>query len=322
MTYEASVEKDPINIAFVPEHLLNEDICMLAVTKRGHLLRHVPDKLKTKKMCMAAIESNAIAICYVPEQTDDLVRLAFGIDVDIICYLSDDLKTYEMCMEAVSKKGYLLHVVPEKLRTYEMCMTAIHSGVTCEILRHVPHKNHTHDLVTAALRVDGFNIRYVIEQEEEFCFIAIERAPRAITYIENPTFDMWKKALSIDGTMLAFCKNNLSENESEELAWIALKQNAHAFGYIHTKTLEMCYYAISNAPTQVSYVPDEYEEIKWLALKQSPSNIVYIHNPTIDMCIYALNDNIKALKRTRFRLPDKVKNVLLEMYPDLIVFGY
>jgi len=61
-------------ISSVPEYLLTERICFVAVSKWGMALRYMPDRFRTLAVCARAIENDPAAIRFAPANLRDELR--------------------------------------------------------------------------------------------------------------------------------------------------------------------------------------------------------------------------------------------------------
>ncbi len=61
-------------IASVPETLLTEKVCFVAVSKSGLALRYVPESLRSLPVCTSAVTNNAAAIAFTPSHLRDKIR--------------------------------------------------------------------------------------------------------------------------------------------------------------------------------------------------------------------------------------------------------
>jgi len=61
-------------IASVPDYLLTEKICFMAVSKWGMALRYTPDRFRTLAVCARAFESDPVSIRFAPVNLRDEIR--------------------------------------------------------------------------------------------------------------------------------------------------------------------------------------------------------------------------------------------------------
>jgi hypothetical protein len=140
---EKMVKEDGNNLKSVPEQLVTENLCKLAISGengKGEALKHVPDSLKSPEICDAAMKHNpAQAFLYVP----------------------DKLKTPEMCDKAVIATGENLQHVPKDKISRPLCETAIRNF--SKSFSYVPKDMRDAALCLTAVKVDGANLRHVPE---------------------------------------------------------------------------------------------------------------------------------------------------------------
>jgi len=53
-------------LKYVPDKIMNHEICMAAVTQSGVALKFVPVALRTHEICMAAVNACGYALMYIP----------------------------------------------------------------------------------------------------------------------------------------------------------------------------------------------------------------------------------------------------------------
>jgi len=61
-------------IASIPEELITEKICFVAVEKSGLALRYVPESLRSLAVCTQAVQENPAAIAFTPGRLRDQTR--------------------------------------------------------------------------------------------------------------------------------------------------------------------------------------------------------------------------------------------------------
>ena len=138
-------------LAYVPEYLRTEAICLAAVGSNGWALAYVPEPLRTEAICTAAVGSNGWALEYVPEplRTEAMYLAAVVSDGRTLQYAPKILRTKAMCLAAVSRDGMALEYVPELLRTEVVYLAAVMQNGWA--LRFVPEPLRTKDICLAAV---------------------------------------------------------------------------------------------------------------------------------------------------------------------------
>lgn len=102
-----SVRRSGKQLFFVPDNLIDKEMCLEAVKNYAWAMNCVPDDIKNYSFCFEAVKNNSEALRFVPELLLDR----------------------EICLEAVRQYGGTLEYVPEELKTVEMCLSAYHSSI-------------------------------------------------------------------------------------------------------------------------------------------------------------------------------------------------
>jgi hypothetical protein len=138
---EKLVKEDGNNLKSVPEQLVTEPLCKIAVSGengKGAALEHVPEHFKTPELCDAAMRQDpAQAFLYVPDMA----------------------KTPEMCDKAVSAAGENLQRIPKDKMGKALCEKAVKSFN--KGLANVPEELRDAALCLTAIKIDGTNLQYV-----------------------------------------------------------------------------------------------------------------------------------------------------------------
>ena len=105
----------------------DEEICKLACTRYGLLLKYVNPELITHEICKLSCNQNGLALRYVkPElMTPEICKLAIQKNVLALRYVKPESMTEELCKLAVKKNGNVLKFVKKELMTEEICKLAI-----------------------------------------------------------------------------------------------------------------------------------------------------------------------------------------------------
>ena len=140
------------------------------------------------------------------------------------------------------------------------------------------------------VRQDLSNIRYVKNQTEELCQLAICRHGLTLEYIKNQTEELCKLAVSQDGRALQYV-----QNQTEEICKLAVSQNGYAIRYVKNQTEELCKLAVSQDGFALQYVQNQTEEICRLAVSQNGIAVIYVQNQTEEICKLAVSQDRRAL---------------------------
>jgi hypothetical protein len=69
-------------IASLPEELLSEKVCLIAVSQSGLMLRYVPVSLRSIVVCTRAVQNDPAAIAFAPSHLRDQIRQLQAIQFD------------------------------------------------------------------------------------------------------------------------------------------------------------------------------------------------------------------------------------------------
>lgn len=86
----------------IPDHLLDHNICLVAVRRNGYSLLLVPNHLKSRKICLEAVKTNKCALIFVPKKLVDYnMYLSTGVP------FSYNVRFVEPYTEALVDNKYL-----------------------------------------------------------------------------------------------------------------------------------------------------------------------------------------------------------------------
>ena len=110
-----AVSQDGTILKHLPNKFLTEEIVETAVKQNGKALRNVPKEMRTKKVCDMAFASNVLALRYMPKEfiTDDMYITGVHERKNLLSMMPDNLKTFEICKEAVLDDARNLKFVPD-----------------------------------------------------------------------------------------------------------------------------------------------------------------------------------------------------------------
>lgn len=119
--------------------------------------------------------------------------------------------------------------------------------------------------------------------------------------IKNPSENLLKELVKIDGNYLSVIHKNITE----EIELIAVKQNGSCIKYVFEPTQEMKIISIKESGLNVRYIKNPNEELQLLVVKDSYLFIQFLDNPTIKVLFAALRENKKTLKFININNKDK-----------------
>lgn len=185
----------------IPETFKTDPDIIRALLKKG-ILRclsiHFP-KLITYEMCKESVRIRPDSFNDVPVElmSEELVELYFLLSLNTFTYLRIDR-------------------IPEKFMNKERYLLAVHSsGIN---LKDIPEHNIDEEIRIVAVMSYSEMMDWIPEnfQSDKLCWAAINKNPRTIQYIKNPTKDMCLEALSKDEVLIDRIKKFKMFNNNEQ----------------------------------------------------------------------------------------------------------
>ena len=89
-TYEKCktlIEADPFNIIFIPNEMMLDELCKLAVQQNNVVLKYVEEQ--TNELCKFAVRQNGWSLKWIKEQTEEICKLAVQQDGISLHFVKD-----------------------------------------------------------------------------------------------------------------------------------------------------------------------------------------------------------------------------------------
>ncbi len=154
------------------------------VSQEGKMLEIIDNKFLTEELCIRAVRQDGCALEFVPKnrQTYQICYEAMhSNDTAVLADVAEHLQTEELCLKAVQHYGKNLRYVLPQFKTYVVCYAAVQQDGWA--LAFVPKHLHLKEMHKAAVRQNGLAIKYVKQQDEEICKIAVQQNAFAISDI-------------------------------------------------------------------------------------------------------------------------------------------
>ena len=145
-------------------------------------------------------------------------------------------------------------------------------------------KEQTEEMCRLAVQQHGYALKFIKEQTEEMCRLAVQQNGYALKFIKEQTEEMCRLAVQQDGNALL----NVKE-PSEELCRLAVQQNGHALLYVKEPSEEVCRLAVQQNGWAIQYMKEPSEEVCRLAVQQNGNAIEYIKEPFYSQLKIELN---------------------------------
>jgi hypothetical protein len=216
-----AIDENPFALQYVENQ--DEDICWYAINKNPYSYQNI--RYPTKEMTDYCVSKRPYVLRYIEEQTLEMCKKGMSIDVD--CFKYCKIQTRSMIKKAIDyEPRNIQHVIKQ---TESLCLYAIeratHSFNFKKIedgslvmymekksnnIEEVFHliRNKTPKIHLTVVGIDGMLLRYIGNQTEEICKLAISQNPKAIQFIELNSLEVWKYAYSIDEDATCYIPKN------------------------------------------------------------------------------------------------------------------
>ena len=130
---------------FLPEHRRTAAVSLAAVTANGNNLEYVPENVINKEICRAALGSKEAECTILPDipfpdiQKEGIQR--FNDVPAFVLYSFIDISDTPTALNAVRGDAYCLQLVPDRLITADLCKTALqHPEADKKVLGFIPER--------------------------------------------------------------------------------------------------------------------------------------------------------------------------------------
>ena len=225
-----------VTIKNIPDEMLDQDLCNLAVSIDCAAMMWVPDKFKSIELCKRALQGWGD---FVRDHKNmdfmEMYRIAVKKDWTALCCAPNNLKTKEICILAFAdydcNPSKLVCYIPEKFLTldfYESIVTKNRYSLTC-----VPKNVLTYKLCKSAVFHFPDALRYVHDnfKTKELCELAVVNNGTMLKYVPAnlKTEELCKLAVSKDGSALEFVPANI---KTKKLCRLAVSKHSYAFNFV------------------------------------------------------------------------------------------
>ena len=188
-------------------------------------------------------------------------------------------------------------------------------------------KNQTEEICTIAVKQNSFALSYVKQQTEKLCKIAVKNDTTGdvLNYVEDrfKTKELCTLAVKQNGYALRFVYKSplLSLSTMYELTELALQQNGYDIKYIGNQTTLICKLAIKQNPYSLFFVARQYQtdEICKFAVQQNGLALQYVINQTDEICELAVQQNGNALQFVKKQTP-KICELAVEQTENALMY--
>ena len=149
----------------------------------------------------------------------------------------------------------------------------------------------TEKLCLSAVKLNGFCLKYIIEQTENICLAAVKNNGYALLFVSRQTENICLEAVKTYGLALQYVKV-----QTENICLEAVKNKGCALQYVHNQTENICLAAVMNNGLALQYVLEQTDNICLAAIINNGASLKYVHDQTENICVEAVRNNRIALK--------------------------
>ena len=120
------------------------------------------------------------------------------------------------------------------------------------VLKYV--KDQTEEICRLAVQQNGCALMYVKEQKEELCRLAVKKNGFALQYVNEQTEELCRLAVQQNGIALQFVKK-----QTEKICRLAVQQDGCALMYVKEQTEELCRLAVQQYGRALKYVKEQFK---------------------------------------------------------------
>ena len=273
--YQISVKAVTHNmklLEFVPQHLMNNELCLPLFKKDPNLLRHVlnpTDEMylecsKTKPSLISKIKNTSLISNIDPLE---IIRINPKHIHNI------EKPTYEMYYMVVKQEGRLIEIVPEEFQDEKMC--------------------------SAAVKNDPTALKLIKNQSENVCIIAMKANIHTFEYVIKKTNKIFEYVLKLKSSFIKEAQDMIDDAAFlDSMISMCLKINGLLLQYIKNPTYDHCCDAVKQNYKTLRYVPEIWNDsiMANIALMVSPLALEFIKNQTRQMCIDSVEQDPMAIE--------------------------
>jgi hypothetical protein len=137
----------------LPERHRTATVSTVAVLASGHNQEYVPEAVLNKEICRAALTSKDVACTVLPHipypdvQKEAVRQFISSGTPAFVAYSFVDITDMQTAKEAVKADAYCLQFVPDKLITANLCKMALqHPDADKKVLVFIPERFHTPEI--------------------------------------------------------------------------------------------------------------------------------------------------------------------------------
>ena len=327
----------------IPRYLRNShqlNLVEIAVGVNGMVLRHLRPEQLNQNQRETAVANNALAMAFIPmsQQSPSM---------------------YQSLLGQATHNSHLIQMVQTKDRTLAMYELAILENTLA--LEHVPVSMRSYSMYRNAVRHTGWNLRLVpmSMRDLRMCIQALRVSPQAIEFVPialkaKPLLwraaiaigakvlmdvpevlcldgEVYKQALSIDGTNLRFIPPN---QRTPDMCELAVTQNGYALRYVpvNLKTSDLVQKAVTQNGMAIGSLPVELRaklpsQLIDAGLSSNPIALKFVppHLRSMKRCLDAVRLKpgcIKFVPAIHLLNSEELQEIAFSQYRDRLPSGW
>lgn len=240
-------------------------------------LELLPDYRKTTSICREAVRIDPYNIGHIPDYmlSQEIIDSALRIEGNTLQYIPKERLNAGICHKAVGNDYRALQHVPSQFKSEELCRIAIQGAIAdstnegYHILSHIPYTFICNEAIGHfnKLSVSAEAMAKAIVNKEvmsgTMCEKLFEWDYNAYKYFPHlyKTKDMTEKAVSRDGTLLAYVP---PKQVNEGLCLTAINSTYKAMEFVPAaiKTADFCLKAVKINGKSIEFVPPDIKKEK------------------------------------------------------------
>lgn len=183
---------------------------------------------------------------------------------------------------------------------------------------------------------NGNMLKYISDQTEEMCRIAVQNQPFAIRFAKIQTPEICLEAVKNCGLLLKYVENQTEEmciaaiqseeysifhikEQTEKICLMLVKQAVHIniMEHIIDQTEEICLEAVRHYENALKYIRIQTEKICLEAVKYHPFALKLVIDQTEEICLEALSKGTMRIVEYIRIESDRVNRYIIENLPHL-----
>jgi hypothetical protein len=174
-------------------------------------------------------------------------------------------------------------------------------------IKQLPNPPESLRLMVASRCASAPEVMKHLEWSEAVKMRMVQTHGENIGWIENPSFELMKKAVRKNGDHL-----ELIDNPPDEIIEIAIRRSGMAIQYVKNPSEKLQRLAIAKCAQAISVIDNPLEELQIAAVTKSPNLICRMKNPCEEAMWVALNKKPKLIKGMKHATPE------METYAALV----